>query len=116
MSSQPYNPVLLYKTQGTEQADEVDNIAKDDIILCIQFKQNFRRILQWNLVKTEKIMKFSEKIVCLDSTHGTTMYDFLLITVMALDEHDEGVPIAWALSNREDLSVLVEFFKAKVAI
>ena len=66
-------------------------------------------------------MKFSEKIVCLDSTHGTTnstMYDFLLITVMVLDEHDEGVPIAWAFSNREDLSVLVEFFKtikAKVA-
>ena len=46
-------------------------------------------------------MKFGEKIVCMDSTHGTTMYDFLLITVMVLDEYDEGVPIAWALGNRD---------------
>ena len=43
-------------------------------------------------------MKFGEKIVCMDSTHGTTMYDFLLITVMVLDEDNEGVPITWALS------------------
>ena len=46
-------------------------------------------------------MKFGEKIVCMDSTHGTTMYDFLLITVMVLDEYDDGVPIAWALGNRD---------------
>ena len=40
------------------------------------------------------------------------MYDFLLITLMVLDEYDEGIPIAWAITNREDQSVLVEFFKS----
>ena len=55
-------------------------------------------------------MKFGEKIVCMDSTHGTTMYDFLLITVMVLDEDNEGVPITWALSNRD------EFFCTKLCV
>ena len=57
-------------------------------------------------------IKFGNKVICADSTHGTTMYDFLLITLMVLDEYDEGISITWAITNREDQSVLVEFFKS----
>ena len=56
--------------------------------------------------------KFGSNIICVDATHGTTMYDFLLITVLVMDEYGEGVPVAWALSNREDQAALVEFFRA----
>ena len=56
--------------------------------------------------------KFGSNIICVDATHGTTMYDFLLITVLVMDEYGEGVPVAWALSNREDQTALAEFFKA----
>ena len=58
--SQTSNPVLLYKTWGTEQADEVDNIAKDDILFCIQTE--FQKDLA---------MKFGVQIICVNSTHGT---------------------------------------------
>ena len=34
-------------------------------------------------------------------------YDFNLITVMILDGFQEGIPVAWALSNREDKCVLL---------
>ena len=43
-----------------------------------------------------------KKVICIDSTHKTTGYDFLLITVMVVDEYGEGYPVAWCLSNRED--------------
>ena len=44
--------------------------------------------------------------------YGTTMYDFLLITAIVVDEYGEGVPIAWALSNRKDKSAIVHFLKS----
>ena len=34
---------------------------------------------------------------------------FLLISVMVIDEYGEGIPVAWALSNKEDKIVLIHF-------
>ena len=53
--------------------------------------------------------KYSTKIVCIDSTHKTTRYDFPLTTVLVLDESEEAVPVAWAISNREDAELLEVF-------
>ena len=46
------------------------------------------------------------RVVCVDATHGTNVYDFFLITVMVLDDYCEG---AWCISDREDSSVLSQF-------
>ena len=40
------------------------------------------------------------------------MYDFKLITILVLDDFGEGIPVAWAISNREDAIMLVEFLGA----
>ena len=40
------------------------------------------------------------------------MYDFNLITVLVIDGFGEGIPVAWAIANREDVTMLVEFLKA----
>lgn len=40
--------------------------------------------------------------VCLDSTHGMNSYDFQLTTLMAIDEHGEGYPVAFCYSNHVD--------------
>ena len=48
----------------------------------------------------------------MDATHGTTQYDFLLISILVIDEYGEGLPVAWAISNREDATLLVQFLKA----
>ena len=58
------------------------------------------------------LLKFGDKCVCIDSTHGTNMYDFNLITVLVIDGFGEGIPVAWAIANREDVTMLVEFLKA----
>ena len=57
-------------------------------------------------------MKFSNDTVCIDSTHGTNMYDFNLITFVVVDEYGEGVPVAWMIANREDSVILTEFLTA----
>ena len=83
MSSQIYNPVLLHKVQGEEPCIEMENLRKEDMLLVIQTE--FKRLM---------MVKFGNNIVCLDATHGTTMYDFLLITAIIVDEYGEDVPVA----------------------
>ena len=54
----------------------------------------------------------NRRVVCVDGTHGTNGYDFMLITVIVIDEYGEGFPVAWCISNREDQLLLINFFKA----
>ena len=46
------------------------------------------------------------------ATYGVNMYDFMLITVLVIGEYGEGIPVAWAISNREDTAMLVQYMKA----
>ena len=48
----------------------------------------------------------------MDSTHGTSAYQFLLISVMAINDYGEGIPVAWAISSKEDTSTLVQYLMA----
>ena len=57
-------------------------------------------------------MKFGTKVICVDSTHGTNIYDFLLISVVVIDDHGEGLPVAWAITNHEDAVTLKVFFRS----
>jgi len=60
----------------------------------------------------DMMIKYGNKIVCINSTHGTNMYEFLLITIMVVDEHGEGLPVAWAIANKEDTNMLIEYLTA----
>ena len=101
LTSLPYNPILLFKPQGEPQPYDMDNIGNGDFILGIQTE--FQR---------DMLRQHGDLCVCMDATHGTNMYDFNLITVLVIDEFGEGIPVAWAITNREDVTLLVEFFKA----
>ena len=47
--------------------------------------------------------------VCMDSTHGTNAYDFQLTTLLALDEHGEGFPVAFCYSNHVNEQHMIAF-------
>ena len=94
------NPVLLYKSQGTEPDDDLKDLNKDDFVICIQTP-----------FQLDMLREFGQEAVCVDSTHGTNVYDFKLITVLVLDELGEGIPVAWMISNREDSLALTPFFR-----
>ena len=101
MKAQEYNSILIFKPQGKEQLQDMNNISPNDFLLCVQTE--FQR---------DMLKQFGSSAVCMDTTHGTNMYDFSLTTVVVVDEYGEGVPVAWMVSNREDVHVLTEFLKA----
>src|SRR6218665_839283 len=58
----------------------------------------------------------SMSVICIDSTHGTNSYDFLLTTVMVLDSNRQGFPAVFLYSNRtteETFQLLFQAIKAK---
>ena len=89
------NPIFIYKKQGQKQSADMNDLSDEDFVIGIQ--THFQR---------DMLIKFGEKAICMDSTHGTNVYDFYLITVLILDEFGEGVPICWIISNREDSALV----------
>ena len=51
------------------------------------------------------------RILCIDSTHNTTHYDFKLVTILVKDNTDTGVPVAHLVTNHENEKVLTVFFR-----
>lgn len=93
------SPVLIFKPQG--KMEGCSTLHPNDFVLAIQTP------LQAKILK----MFGPDKVICIDSTHGTNGYNFSLITVLVIDEFGEGYPVAWCLSNRTDLSVMLNFFQ-----
>jgi hypothetical protein len=90
------SPVLFYKKQGQIIA-EIVGLGENDFALVIQtplYRQKCG----------------NNKVICVDATHGTTAYDFLLISLIVVDEFGEGFPAGWCFSNREDKTLLINFF------
>ncbi len=47
-----------------------------------------------------------------DSTHSTNKATYKLITLMVLDQHGEGVPIAFCISKHDSSPTLIVFYSA----
>ena len=82
-----------------DQLKEEVALEKDDFVVIMQTE--FQKHL---------MQKFGSKGLCCDTTHGTTGYDFKLNSLLVLDEFEEGVPVAFCLSNRDDFAFMKLFF------
>lgn len=89
------NPIILYKTQGTEYHP----LDLNDFMLII-------------LTEAQKAVlhKFSNGKLCIDSTHGTNQYNFNLTTIVVIDEFGEGYPAAFCISTKIDEVHMKVFF------
>ena len=98
-----YSPVLLYKMQGVEDVaiGTTSAFSRDDFALCIQTK-----------FQCDMLSMFGKNAICIDSTHSTNQYDFLLNTIMVIDEFGEGIPVAYLISNHETGAVIEAFYEA----
>jgi hypothetical protein len=83
-----------------EDMPEGHDLTKEDFMIIVQ--SPMRKVMA---------QKFAAKGVAIDATHGTTSYDFLLTTIMTIDEHGQGFPVAWCLSNHEDFTHMCIFFR-----
>ena len=118
--------VLYYKEQEQSDADNENNLVDDDdgnstneedensldddegnsegqegkdLILIIA-----------NDFQLDMLKKFGHDIVCIDSTHGTNMYDFHLTSLVVVDEFGNGIPVAFCISNKKNSATWTIFF------
>lgn len=92
--------IILYKKQG--EIDTANVFNKEDFLLAFMTTS-----------QKQLLHKFgNEGIICMDATHGTNPYDFKLITILTVDDFEEGFPVAFLFSNREDYTVLKYFMSA----
>uniref|UniRef100_A0A914W8R0 Zinc finger PHD-type domain-containing protein n=1 Tax=Plectus sambesii TaxID=2011161 RepID=A0A914W8R0_9BILA len=59
----------------------------------------------------EWLKKYGNKGLCVDATHHSTRYKFLLVTVLVIDERQKGRPIAYYFCNAESEEELVPLFE-----
>ena len=99
MKAMDFNPVIAFKQQGVIESDS--GLERDDFLLAFQTQ-----------IQLDMLKAFGNNVVCMDATHGTNMYNFLLVTVLVVDDFGEGIPVAWSIMTRENESMLTYFTKA----
>ncbi|GFY13784.1 uncharacterized protein TNCV_4961531 [Trichonephila clavipes] len=60
----------------------------------------------------EMIKKYGKDKICIDGTHGLNSYDFNLYSFLVVDEHKNGIPVAFCFSNRSTEEVFRIYFSA----
>ena len=78
LQQESFNPVLIFKPQGVI-LPEYATLSESSFVLAIQTE------FQMHLFQ-----RYGEKILCIDSTHGTNAYRFKLITCMVQDDFGQG--------------------------
>lgn len=73
------SPILFYKPQGVVNAD-FPKLARSTFLMVIMTE------FQASLFE-----EFSDRVVCIDSTHKTNEYRFKLLTVIVPDEYCNGM-------------------------
>ncbi|XP_053388439.1 uncharacterized protein LOC128551562 [Mercenaria mercenaria] len=94
------NPILFFKMQHSKEFSEKGLNPKDFLLVFMTNKQK------------EMFQKFGERILCMDSTHGTNSYLFKLITLLVVDEYKRGYPVAFCVTNREDETTIKIFIES----
>ena len=107
------SPIILYKRQGEAVIDICHEGTDVSVVMRCQesdFLFGFMDESQCEMLKNYGNGEMS--VVCTDSTHGTNSYDFHSSTVMILDSHRQGFPVAFLYSNRQTEDVFRMFFEA----
>ena len=93
------NTIILFCFKSQEESSDQPGTEKKVFLLGIQTEFQQDMFVRW-----------ARKLVCVDAPHGTNAYDFQLVTVLVIDDYDEGIPVAWLISNKESADVLWVFF------
>jgi len=91
------SPVTYFKMQGCE---------KEGPLLIGNFM-----IVIMTPYQIDVLSKYATHRICVDSTHGTTSYNFQLTTLLVVDEFGAGCPVAFCISNRIDSVAMSRFFR-----
>ena len=88
--------ILSYKKQGIVDAN-FPSLGEMDFMLALMTP--FQKKMVQQLQSQEK------SVICMDATHQTNGYNFLLVTILTKDNSAQSLPLAHLFTNREDYSV-----------
>jgi len=49
-----------------------------------------------------EMLASNQQIICVDGTHGLTVYDYVLLSMVAVDKYGHGLVVATAIASREN--------------
>ena len=90
----------------------VDELKKTgELLYCVQ-EGNGRFELAICPQFGQECLKRWRKLICLDSTHKTTSYNFNLFTLLTQNEHGQGFPVAFLISSDGKTATLERYLQA----
>jgi len=95
--------VRFIKYQGEEMIDDSHNrrIALHDFMIVLM-----------NDVQVYMLQQYGHhRVNCIDSTHGSNLYDFQLTTLMIVDDDGEVFPVAFCISSKVDTLTMEVFLE-----
>lgn len=101
--------ILYYKEQHKNVA--IIDVLKDTPDSCPFSEDDFFMVyVDW--IQKQKLTVLTEGgVVCMGSTSDTNPYNFVLFTIVVLNLNNEGLPVAYALSSRNDDVSVATFLK-----
>ncbi|GFR08196.1 MULE domain-containing protein [Trichonephila clavata] len=99
MKNNGENCIVFFKEQGQSGNDY--GLKDEDFVLITM--TDFQK---------EMITKYGKDKICIDGTHGLNSYDFNLYSVLVVDEHKNGIPVAFCFSNKSSEDVFRIYFSA----
>ncbi len=81
MQALDYNAVLLFKQQSENSSKKYTSLDT-----------HFLLVLQTEFQK-EIFVKFGKNGICVYATYNVNSYSFHLISVLVLDQYQEGIPV-----------------------
>ncbi|XP_065211619.1 uncharacterized protein LOC135839492 [Planococcus citri] len=92
--------ILYYKEQ--QKTTPIIDVLKDPPESCLFSEHDFVMVYVDSTQK-QKLKLFAEGgVICMGSTPDTNPYNFMLFTIMVLNLNNEGIPVGYALSTRND--------------
>ena len=84
----------------------MDDVGTDNFMLVLQTQ------FQLDMLKAN-----GDKCIRMDATYFDEFVSWkqeeeMLISVLVIDEYGEGIPVEWAITNREDTTILIQYMKA----
>ncbi|XP_049276153.1 uncharacterized protein LOC119406737 [Rhipicephalus sanguineus] len=107
MENELDNPVLFFKHQGW--LDKPDILSRNESELL---DINDFMIVIMTEPQRDLLASLGSDRICIDGTHGTTGFDFQLVTLLCVDEFGVGFPVAFCITNKVDQKAMETFFKS----
>ena len=77
-------------------------LKNDDYLIIIQSDFQNRSMIAW-----------ANKIIAINRTYNLSKHKYFSITILVLDDFNEGLSVALAICNREETTFLSIFFTEK---